>query len=184
MKLNKTSKMVYMSLLVSMALILSLIERMIPVPFVTPGAKLGLANLIIILSIYTLDSYKESFVVLILRILLSAMLGGNISSLLYSATGGIFSFIITILVKELGRKYVSIIGVSASASVFHNIGQLLVASLILNNFNVFLYLPMLSSIGIITGIFVGLSANYLLKNLANSSYFRSKMSLEKYDSTI
>ena len=58
MKLNKTSKMVYMSLLVATALVLSLIERMLPIPFIAPGAKLGLANLVIILSIYTLDSYK------------------------------------------------------------------------------------------------------------------------------
>ena len=53
-----------------MALILSLIERMIPVPFITPGAKLGLANLVIIISVYTLDSYKDSFTVLLLRIFL------------------------------------------------------------------------------------------------------------------
>ncbi|MGL4914438.1 MAG: Gx transporter family protein, partial [Romboutsia sp.] len=155
MKFNKTSKMVYMSLLVSMALILSLIERMMPVPFVTPGAKLGLANLIIIISVYTLDSYKESFTVLVLRIFLSSLLGGNVSTLLYSATGGIFSFIATLVVKELGGKYVSIIGVSASAAVLHNVGQLLAASLILNNFGVFLYLPVLSIVGIMTGIFVG-----------------------------
>ena len=136
--------MVYMSLLVSMALILSLIERMIPVPFITPVLNLVLANLVIIISVYTLDSYKESFTVLLLRIFLSAMLGGSVSMLLYSATGGILSFIVTIIVKELGGKHVSIIGVSAAAAVFHNIGQLLAASLILNNFGMFLYLPLLS----------------------------------------
>ncbi len=174
MKFNKTSKMVYMSLLVSMALILSLIERMIPVPFVTPGAKLGLANLVIIISVYTLDSYKESFTVLILRLFLSAMLGGNLSTFLYSASGGILSFIITIITKKLGGKHVSIIGVSSSAAVFHNIGQLLTASLILNNFGVFLYLPILSIVGIITGIFVGLSANYLLAHLSRLPYFAYK----------
>lgn len=174
MKFNKTSKMVYMSLLVSMALILSLIERMIPVPFVTPGAKLGLANLVIIISVYTLDSYKESFTVLILRLFLSAMLGGNLSTFLYSASGGILSFIITIITKKLGGKHVSIIGVSSSAAVFHNIGQLLTASLILNNFGVFLYLPILSIVGIITGIFVGLSANYLLAHLSRLPYFTYK----------
>jgi len=179
MKLNKTSKMVYMSLLVSMALILSLIERMIPVPFITPGAKLGLANLVIIIAVYTLDSYKESFTVLLLRIFLSAMLGGSLSMLLYSATGGILSFIVTIIVKELGGKHVSIIGVSAAAAVFHNIGQLLAASFVLNNFGVFLYLPLLSIAGIGTGIFVGLSANYLLSHLVRLPYFRSKLTLEK-----
>lgn len=172
MKINKTSKMVYMSLLVSMALILSLIERMIPTPFVAPGAKLGLANLIITISVYTLDSYKDSFNILFLRIFLASLLGGSISSLLYSVTGGILSFVVTIIVKKLGGKHVSVIGVSASAAVFHNIGQLLAASLILNNFNIFLYLPLLSITGIITGIFIGLSANYILNHFKTLPYFK------------
>lgn len=176
MKINKTTKMIYMSLLVSMALILSLIERMLPVPFIAPGAKLGLANLVIIISVYTLDSYKESFTVLILRILLSTLLGSSVSMLLYSASGGILSFIITVLVKELGGKHVSIIGVSSSAAVFHNIGQLFAASLILDNFGVFLYLPILSIAGIGTGIFVGLSANYILSHLKKLPYFKTKIS--------
>ena len=95
MKLNKTSKMVYMSLLVATALVLSLIERMLPIPFIAPGAKLGLANLVIMLSIYTLDSYKDSFKVLMLRIFLATMLSGSMSSFLYSSLGGILSFTFT-----------------------------------------------------------------------------------------
>ncbi|WP_278321253.1 Gx transporter family protein [Clostridium baratii] len=161
-----------MSLLVGMALILFIIEGMIPVPFITPGAKLGLANLVIMIAVYTLGSYKEAFTVLFLRLLLSTMLGGSISTLMYSAAGGILSFIIIILVKELGGKYVSIIGVSAAAAVFHNIGQLIVASLILKNIGVFLYLPILSIAGIGTGIFVGISANYLLSHLNKISYLK------------
>ncbi|WP_338597789.1 Gx transporter family protein [Clostridium baratii] len=161
-----------MSLLVGMALILFIIEGMIPVPFITPGAKLGLANLVIMIAIYTLGSYKEAFTVLFLRLLLSTMLGGSLSTLMYSAAGGVLSFIIIILVKELGGKYVSIIGVSAAAAVFHNIGQLIVASLILKNIGVFLYLPILSIAGIGTGIFVGISANYLLSHLNKISYLK------------
>lgn len=145
---------------------------MIPVPFITPGAKLGLANLVIMIAVYTLGSYKEAFTVLFLRLLLSTMLGGSISTLMYSAAGGILSFIIIIIVKELGGKYVSIIGVSAAAAVFHNIGQLIVASLILKNIGVFLYLPILSIAGIGTGIFVGISANYLLSHLNKISYLK------------
>lgn len=183
MRKNKTSKMIYMGLLVSMALILSLIERMIPVPFIAPGAKLGLANLVIIISVYTLDNYKESFTVLFLRILLSTLLGSSVSMLLYSATGGILSFLVTILVKELGGKHVSIIGVSASAAVFHNIGQLLAASLILDNIGVFLYLPILSIAGIGTGIFVGLSANYILSYLFKMPQFKSNKTKSKQYST-
>lgn len=165
MKLNKTSKMVYMSLLIAFALVLSLIERILPVPFIAPGAKLGLGNLVIMLSIYTLDSYKDSFIVLMLKIFLSTMLGGSLSSFLYSACGGIFSFLISVLLKEGLKEKVSIIGVSSAAGVFHNIGQLLVASLILNNICIFLYLPILSISGITTGIFIGLSANYIVCHL-------------------
>ena len=178
-KQNKIYKMVYMGLLVSMALVLSLIERMLPIPFIAPGAKLGLANLIIVISVYTLDSYKDSFIILILRILLSAILGGSMSSLLYSISGGIFSFLVTILVKNLGGKYVSVIGVSTSAAVFHNVGQLLAASIIFKNLNIFLYLPILSIAGIGTGIFIGLSANYILNHFSKTSYFNKKLNLDK-----
>ena len=164
MKNLKTSKLVYLSLLISLALVLSLIERTMPLPFTTPGAKLGLSNLVIILAVYTLDNYHEAFLVLILKIFLSGLLGGNLSSLMYSFSGGVLSFLITLLVKNTFKEYVSIIGVSASAAVFHNIGQLLVASLILDNLSIFLYLPMLTIIGIITGIFIGLSANYILNH--------------------
>lgn len=87
MRKNKTSKMVYMGILISMALVLSLIERMIPVPFIAPGAINGLANLVIIISVYTLDNYKESFIILILRILLTTLLGGSLSMFIYSVCG-------------------------------------------------------------------------------------------------
>lgn len=162
---RKTSKMVYMSLLISLALILFTVERSIPTPFLTPGAKLGLANLIIMISIYTLDSYKEAFIVLVLRIILSTMFGGGLSTLLYSISGGILSFTVAIILKELLKDKVSIIGVSAAAAFFHNVGQLIVASLILENIGVFLYLPVLSFVGIITGIFIGICSNYCLVHL-------------------
>ena len=171
-KMKKTTKMVYMSLLIAMALILFIFEAMIPIPFITPGAKLGLANLVIMIAVYTLDSYKESFAVLLIRILLSTFFAGSASTLIYSISGGVLSFIVTVIVKELGGKYVSIIGVSAAAAVFHNIGQLLVASLILNNFGVMLYLPILSLAGIGTGIFVGISSNYLVAHLNKILYFK------------
>ena len=180
-KQNKIYKMVYMGLLVSMALVLSLIERMLPIPFIAPGAKLGLANLIIVISVYTLDSYKDSFIILILKILLSSILCGSISSLLYSISGGVLSFIVTILVKQLGKRYVSVIGVSTSAAVFHNVGQLFAASIIFKNFNIFLYLPILSMVGIGTGIFIGLSANYILNHFSKSSYFNKMLNLDKIE---
>lgn len=164
MKKN-TTKLVYMSLLVSMALILSIFESMIPVPFITPGAKLGLANLVIMISIYSLPRYRDFFIVLFLRLFLSTLFGGSFSMLIYSASGGILSFIIIVLLKKFFNNYLSIIGISAAGAVFHNIGQLLAAALILENFGVILYLPFLSLAGIVTGIFVGITANYILNHL-------------------
>ncbi len=172
--MNKTSKMVYISLLVAQALVLSLFERMIPVPFITPGAKLGLANIIIVIGLYTLDSYKETFLVIILRNILSTIFGGNLSSFMFSLVGSIFSFLIMVVIKELFKEKVSIIGVSAAGGVFHNIGQLIVAAFIVKNIGVTLYLPVLSIAGIVTGIFVGLTGNIVVKHLKKLPQFRSR----------
>lgn len=172
--MNRTSKMVYISLLVAQALVLFLFERMIPVPFITPGAKLGLANIIIVIALYTLDNYKEAFLVIFLRLLLSTMFGGTLSSFFFSLAGSIFSFIIMVIIKELFKDKVSIIGVSAAGGVFHNIGQLLVAVFIVKNIGVMLYLPVLSVAGIVTGIFVGLTSNLAVKHLKRLPQFGRK----------
>ena len=172
--MNRTSKMVYISLLVAQALVLFLFERMIPVPFITPGAKLGLANIIIVIALYTLDNYKEAFLVIFLRLLLSTMFGGTLSSFFFSLAGSNFSFIIMGIIKELIKDKVSIIGVSAAGGVFHNIGQLLVAVFIVKNIGVMLYLPVLSIAGIVTGIFVGLTSNLAVKHLKRLPQFGRK----------
>ncbi|MGL5615752.1 MAG: Gx transporter family protein [Sarcina sp.] len=162
---KNTTKLIYMSLLVAMALILSIFENMIPVPFITPGAKLGLANLVIMIAIYSLPRYRDAFAVLFLRLFMSSLFGGSFSMLIYSASGGILSFIVIIFFKKFFSKYLSIIGISAAGAVFHNIGQLFAASLVLGNFGVVLYLPFLSMAGIVTGIFIGITANYLLEHI-------------------
>lgn len=172
--MNKTSKMVYLSLLVAQALVLFIFERMIPVPFITPGAKLGLANLVVVIALYTLDEYKDAFLVVFLRLVLSTIFGGGLSSFLFSLSGAIFSFIIMIIIKEIGKDKVSIIGVSAAGGVFHNIGQLIVAVIIVKNIGVMLYLPVLSIAGIGTGIFIGVTANYLIKHLVALPYFKER----------
>lgn len=171
--MKKTNKMVYIGLLVAQALVLHIIERSIPVPFITPGAKLGLANLITVIALYTLDNKKDAFLVLLLRLILSTMFGGNLSSFMYSVSGGILSFISMIIIKELFKDKVSIIGVSSSGAIFHNVGQLIIASSIVKNIGVMLYLPILSVIGIGTGIFIGVTANYAVSHLKKLPMFRN-----------
>lgn len=170
--MKKTSKIVYIGLLVSQALVLHIIERSIPVPFITPGAKLGLANLITVIALYTLDNKKDAFLVLFLRLILSTIFGGNLSSFMYSVSGGILSFFSMIIIKELFKDKVSIIGVSSTGAIFHNVGQLIIASLIVKNIGVMLYLPILSTMGIGTGIFVGITANYAVTHLKKIPMFR------------
>ena len=169
--MRKTSRLVYVGLLVAQALVLHIIERMIPVPFVTPGAKLGLANLVTVIALYTLDSKKDAFLVILLRLTLSTMFGGSLSSFMYSAAGGTLSFLAMLAIKEIFKDKVSIVGVSSAGAIFHNIGQLIIASAIVNNIAVMLYLPILSVVGIVTGIFIGITANYVVNHLKKLPMF-------------
>ena len=169
--MSKTFRIVFIGLLVSQALALYTVESMIPVPFIAPGAKLGLANLITVVALYTLESKKDVFLVILLRLLLATMFGGNLSTFIYSVSGAILSYCAMVFVKELLKDKVSIIGVSASGAFFHNVGQLIVASAMVENIAIMLYLPILSITGITTGIFIGITSNFIVKHLSKLHYF-------------
>lgn len=158
--MRQTRHLIYLSLLVASAMVLSLIERNIPVPFMIPGAKLGLANLITLLALYSLPSKKDVIMIITARLLLTSIFCGSMSGLMYGSVGAYLSFVIMILIKRLLKDKVSIIGVSAAGAVFHNIGQVIVSMYIVKNIGVALYLPFLSILGIATGIFNGIVANY------------------------
>lgn len=170
--MSKTFRIVFIGLLVAQALALYTIESAIPVPFIAPGAKLGLANLITVIALYTLNSKKDVFLVILLRLSLSTMFGGNLSTFIYGVAGAILSYLAMIFIKTLGRDKVSIIGVSASGALFHNVGQLIVASAMVQNIAIMLYLPILSIAGVGTGIFIGISANFIVKHMSKLPYFR------------
>lgn len=171
--MKQTKHLIYMSLLVAMALGLHMVERSIPVPFMTPGAKLGLANLVTVIALYTLNKKQDVIKIIVVRLFLSAIFGGSVSGLMYGSMGALFSFIIMVIIKEGLKDKVSIIGVSAAGAVFHNIGQLLVAALIVRNIGVMLYLPFLSIAGIVTGIFVGMAANYIVAHMYSLPFFKN-----------
>lgn len=158
-----TKKITYLALCVTLSLILSIIERSIPVPFMTPGAKLGLSNIIIVFALYSLKYKRDVMLIIIVKLILSSFFGQGISGLMYSMMGAFFSFVAMLVVKTLFSDYVSVIGVSIIGAVFHHMGQLLVATWIVKNSGVFLYLPILTWIGILTGLFVGLVNLLLLR---------------------
>lgn len=173
--MNRTQKMIYISLLSAQAVILGLVERSIPFPFAfAPGAKLGVANLIIIVAIYTLP-LKDSFKVVWMRLLMTTLLGGTLSTFMYSTAGALLSYFGMLIVKFVGGKKVSIIGISAAGGILHNLGQLIVASTIAQTWTVLLYLPVLSSMGILSGIAIGIAANFLIEHVSTIQKFRNDL---------
>ena len=171
--MTKNQKIVYIALLAAQAVILGLVERSIPFPFAfAPGAKLGIANLITIIAIFTLP-LKDSFTVVWMRLIMTTLLGGTLSTFMYSCVGALLSYFGMLLVKQLGPKYVSIIGISATGGILHNVGQLVVASWISQTWTVMLYLPVLSFMGILSGIAIGIAANYLLEHVRTLRDFQA-----------
>ncbi|EFU74416.1 MAG: Gx transporter family protein [Leuconostoc mesenteroides] len=169
---TRLRKLIFISLLVAQGVIIGLIENMIPYPFgFAPGAKLGLANLITIIALFTMPK-KDSFTLIWLRLLLTTLLGGTLSTFLYSMSGALLSYFGMLLVKQLGPKRVSIVGISAVGGFMHNVGQLVTASFIAQSWTVMLYLPILSFLGILSGIAIGIAANYLLQRVETLQAFR------------
>ena len=148
-----TKKLVTLGFLLSVALILSYIESLIPFGFGIPGIKLGLANLAVLLCLYCLGA-KEAVVLNITRILLAGFLFGNLYSILYSLAGGLLSFLVMWLVKRM--NFWTIAGVSVLGGVSHNLGQILIAAFVVETVGVFYYIPYLLLAGVLTGWLLGL----------------------------
>ena len=153
-----TKRLVLIALLTALALALQLIERSITFPILVPGVKLGLANVISLLAILLLG-LKDAFLIVILRCLLGALFGGNPISFLFSVTGGLLSTLFMGLLWKKFFKYISIINISLVGAVCHNIGQLLIASIIVKDLRIYIYLPVLLVSGLITGYITGVIAS-------------------------
>ena len=150
-------------LLTSLMLVFGLIERQFPLTAAIPGVKLGLANSVLLYSLYMLG-IKQSFVLMLLKALMSWLIYTNMNAMFYSLGGGLFSLIVMILISRM--KGVSIIGVSALGAVFFNVGQILVAVIMLNTPQlIFTYLPILMISGVVTGVLTGIVAQMVMKHL-------------------
>lgn len=152
-----------MALLTAIALTVFVIENQIPAPVPIPGVKLGLANIITLIAIKLLGK-KEAGAVLLVRVLMGSAFAGSPSTLLFSAAGGALAYLVMCLVIGLFRDDQLWI-VSALAGIAHNAGQLLACVLVVKTPGVFAYAPILAASGVVTGVFTGLAAQYLLKAL-------------------
>ena len=156
----KKSKIAIFGVFTALALIFSYVELLIPINFGIPGAKLGLANLVIVLVLYKTD-WREALLLSVVRIMLSGFLFGNLFSIIYSLSGGILSLAVMALLKK-SEKF-SVIGVSMAGGVSHNIGQLITAMLVVETYAVGYYLPVLLIAGLITGTIIGIAAREIMK---------------------
>ncbi len=145
----------------SLALIFGYIEAVIPLNFGIPGVKLGLANIVTVTALYYFG-VKEAVGISLIRVLLIGLLFGNAMSLIYSLSGAAFSLAVMILCKKLK---LSTIGVSAMGGVFHNIGQLIAAAVMLNTSALLYYYPVLFISGLVTGIVIGVVSDQIIKRI-------------------
>lgn len=162
--MKKNQKIIYLSLLSAMGIILGLFESAIPLPVAFPGARLGLSNMVVLITISVIG-YKEGFVVSIFKTILLALVTGGISSFFFSIGGAVFSSISMIIAHKFLIRHLSLIGISEIGSFFHNLGQITVASLIMQSTTIFVYFPVLVLLGIFTGFFVGLSSIFIVDNI-------------------
>ena len=149
----KTKKVAFLGVFLALALILSYVESLIPFHFGIPGVKLGLTNLIVVVMLY-LCGTKEAFGISMLRIILAGFLFGNMFSILYSAAGGLLSFLVMYLLKR--TKKLHVVSVSVAGGVSHNVGQLLIAAFVVESYNIFYYMPVLILAGVLTGFLIGI----------------------------
>lgn len=166
MRRAKTFKIVHIGLLIAMATVVHAVEKLLPsVPAPVPGIKLGLANIFTLVTL-NLFGFIEGFTVSILRTFLAGVLTGNFGpTFILSMSGAIFSTLVMGLIVKFLKKYVSNIGVSIIGAIAHNVAQLYAASIILDNIFFFTYLPWLLAFAIPTGIFVGITTNFVIKVL-------------------
>lgn len=153
-------KLTELALLTTIALTIFIVELRIPNPIPIPGAKLGLANIITVYAVYRYSA-RETAMILLTRILLGAIFGGNLMALLYSLSGGALCFAgMLLLHRVIPKNWIWLC--SVFGAVFHNIGQIAVAVFIAG-WGMVSFLPFLLVTGCAAGAFTGGCAQLILK---------------------
>ncbi len=158
----KNKKIALCGMFIGLALILSYLEVLIPINASIPGIKIGLANIVTIIALYKIG-IKEAVIISITRVVLSGFMFSGLSTIIYGLVGTIFSIIVMIMIKNI--KSISVVSVSSIGAVCHNIGQIIVACIVVDNINVFYYMPVLIVSGVFAGIIIGIVSGILIKNL-------------------
>lgn len=150
-------------LLTALMLVFGWIERLIPIVGAPPGVKLGLANSVLIYAVYMMN-VKESFVLMLLKVLLTGFLFGNPQAMIYSFSGSLLSLCAMLLAHRI--KGVSAVGVSVVGACFFNVGQVIAAAIMVALPELLIsYLPILLISAVVTGVLTGIAATMVMKHL-------------------
>ncbi len=157
-------KTAHYALLIALAMVLSWLESLVPISAAVPGMKLGLTNLVILFALYRMSA-ADAAVISLFRVLLVSFTFGNAYAFAYSAAGAVLSLFIMWALKISGKF--STVGVSIAGGVGHNLGQIIVAALVLETEKIFFYLPVLMISGIAAGICIGVIGGMITNRLKN-----------------
>lgn len=157
----KTKKLTVLALFSAVAIIFSYIEAILPpIWSAIPGIKVGLSNIVTVALLYKF-SLKEAAIVAFIRIIIIALLFGNVMTLIYSIAGFVLSVTIMAILKK--TSLFSTVGVSIAGGVFHNLGQIIVAMILLQTKEIGYYMIVLAITGTVAGILIGIAGNLMLK---------------------
>ena len=160
--MSHTFRLTYLALLTAISLSLFVLEGMLPIPFLAPGAKLGLANIVTVFALYTCSA-PEALLVLCLRVGLASLFGGGPTVFLYSLAGGLLSFAAMLLLQRTNAF--SLPAVSAAGGLFHHLGQLFAALAMTGTPALLTYLAILGPIGMMTGLATGCAAASIFQRI-------------------
>lgn len=159
-----SKKVAYFGIFAALSILMGYVEAVIPIPLPIPGIKLGLSNVIVLLALYVMGT-KEAFYISIIRVFISALLFRGFLGFWYSMAGASLSYVVMALAKKFGKM--STVGVSVLGGIFHNLGQIVVACIILGRTVVVYLVPMLMVSGVATGFAIGVVTAYCTQYLNN-----------------
>lgn len=160
----KTKKVAMLGLTIALAMIMSYIEALVPLSFAVPGIKMGLANIVIIFVLYKIGT-KEAILVSLIRVILVSLLFSNVMAMAYSISGAVLSLGIMWVLKKTDKF--SVIGVSIAGGIMHNVGQIIMAVILLGTEQIALYLPVLIITGTATGVVIGIVSGLVINRFKN-----------------
>lgn len=163
---------IIIAIFASVAVVLGIVESLIPFAVAIPGAKLGLGNIMVLTCLYVFSA-RDALTLIILKTLLTSFILGSFSTFIFSLMGALGSFLVMLAMIRLARNSFSLSGISIMGGVAHNLGQLTAASIVLGTTKIYYYLPFLLVSGIVTGIFVGIAVKHLIASLDRLEWFRS-----------